>query len=154
MKRSGIQRGTSQLKRTGRLQSKGLIGRGNAIKPVRPRYDPTEKAARSGTRERSGGWCELQIVGVCLGRAGNYQHRVNRSQLGKYATGSGLDVCGSGTTGCHGYIHAHPAESYRNGWSVESWADPLTRPVLRRGEWVLLDDEGGFATSLPFEEAS
>jgi hypothetical protein len=39
-------------------------------------------------------------------------------------------LCGSGTTGCHGYVHAHPAESYEKGWMVHSWATPSSVPVL------------------------
>jgi hypothetical protein len=154
LKRTGIKRGTKKLTRSTRLQSRGLIGREWAIKPVRPKYDPAERPARAGVRDRSGGMCELQIPGVCEGRATNYQHRMNQSQQGQYAIGSGLDVCGSGTTGCHGYIHDHPEESYRKGWSVKSWDNPLTRPVLYRGQWVVLDDLGSFTPSLPFEEAS
>jgi hypothetical protein len=98
--------------------------------------------------------CEVQIPRICEGRATNYQHRINRSQLGGYSAGSGLAVCGSGTTGCHGRITEHPAEAYRKGWSVKSWDNPLTRPVLYRGKWVLLDDEGGVDFPLPLEEAS
>ena len=86
--------------------------------------------------------CEIAIPGVCLGRATNYSHRVNASQSGKYEPASALDACGSGTTGCHGCLHANPSEAYENGWLVKSWDDPLTREVLYRGRWVLLDNEG------------
>jgi hypothetical protein len=98
-----------------------------------------EKEARRLVRERSGGICE-----VCgAARATNYQHRQNRSQAGAWSASNGLDVCGSGTTGDHGYIHAHPAESYARGWSVRSWDDPASVPVQTAQGWVLLDDEGG-----------
>jgi hypothetical protein len=33
-------------------------------------------------------------------------------------------LCGSGTTGCHGWIESHRAEAYANGWLVHSWDDP------------------------------
>ena len=31
---------------------------------------------------------------------------------------------GSGTTGCHGWVHAHPREAYEHGWMVHGWANP------------------------------
>ncbi|MEU0468949.1 hypothetical protein ABZ215_33510 [Amycolatopsis sp. NPDC006131] len=120
----------------------------NPRKPKRPATQPGETETRAIVRARSGGWCEVAIPGVCLGRATNYQHRVNRSQGGKYTPSAALDACGSGTTGCHGAIHASPARAYENGWSVRSTDHPLTRPVLRRGEWVLLDDAGGYTPAL------
>lgn len=98
-----------------------------------------ESEARRLVRERSGGVCE-----VCgAQRATNYQHRKNRSQGGQWSASNGLDVCGSGTTGDHGYIHAHPAESYERGWSVKGAYDPAEVPVQTRHGLVLLDDEGG-----------
>jgi hypothetical protein len=93
-------------------------------------------------------WCEVRIHGVCLGKGTNYQHRKNRSQCAKYerwAPSNGLYVCGSGTTGCHGYIHAHPKESYANGWMVRQVYIQENIPV-RLARWerpVFLDNEGG-----------
>lgn len=37
-------------------------------------------------------------------------------------------VCGSGTTGCHGYIESHREEAYERGWLVHSWDDPAEVP--------------------------
>ena len=34
-----------------------------------------------------------------------------------------MTVCGSGTTGCHGMIHANPEQSYAYGWLVHPWVD-------------------------------
>lgn len=102
-----------------------------------------EKKARDRVAERSGGICE-----VCgAARATNYQHRKNRSQGGPWSASNGLHVCGSGTTGCHGYIHAHPAESYERGWSVHSWDDPADIPAQTHIGELLLDDEGGWTAA-------
>lgn len=102
-----------------------------------------EQKCRRIVRERSSGGCEVRVLDVCLGRATNFQHRKNRGQGGRYDPSNGLDVCGSGTTGCHGYIHAHPEESYRKGWSVQSWADPAAVPFEHPDFGpVLLDDVG------------
>lgn len=34
---------------------------------------------------------------------------------------------------CHGWVHAHPAESYRKGWLVRSWQSPPDVPVAYPG---------------------
>lgn len=75
---------------------------------------------------RSNGICE-----VC-GRASatNAQHRKNRSQGGSWDLSNLLHVCGSGTTGCHGLIHANPLKSYANGWSIRQALTPADMPAL------------------------
>jgi hypothetical protein len=95
---------------------------------------------RADLRERSGGCCER------CGKpfANNAHHRKNRSQGGQDTLSNLLMLCGSGTTGCHGYITEHPTDSYNNGWSVRSTADPELVPVVYRGYWVKLDDVGDF----------
>jgi len=54
-----------------------------------------------------------------------------------------LTLCGSGTTGCHGWVEAHPQDATMSGWSVPSWADPATVPV-RHWEhgWALATPDG------------
>lgn len=112
-----------------------------------------ETTCRRIVRERSEGDCEIRIPVVCLGRATNFQHRKNRSQGGAWVPSNGLDVCGSGTTGCHGWIHANPAEAYARGWSVKSTDDPAVVPSTHwRWGPVLLDDLGDFHF-LPLEAA-
>ena len=57
-------------------------------------------------------------------------------------------LCGSGTVGCHAWVHQHPLEAYANGWLVHGTkdeTDPLKVPVLTKQHGlVLLDDEGGW----------
>jgi hypothetical protein len=57
-----------------------------------------------------------------------------------------LLVCGSGTTGCHGWIETHRTLSQEAGWLVSQYADPATaivmalgRPVLLTPDWAYLD---------------
>lgn len=88
---------------------------------------------------RSGGVCER--CGVAP--ATNWHHRKNRSQGGDDTLPNALHLCGSGTTGCHGYVTEHPADSYDKGWSVRRAFDPADVPVYRMGEWVLLTASGG-----------
>lgn len=126
-----------------------------------PRYRPTvttdERAAKRLVRARSGGWCETRIPGVCLGRAANFHHRQNRSQGGQWTAPNGLDLCGSGTTGCHGAVtntNGRRVEYEDNGWIVPHGLDPATVPVLIHNattghDWVLLDYQGDL-TFAPF----
>lgn len=91
---------------------------------------------RAALRERAENYCER----CGLRFANNAHHRKNRSQSGEDVLSNLLLLCGSGTTGCHGYITEHPTDSYDNGWSVRSTANPALIPVLYRGTWVKLDD--------------
>lgn len=93
---------------------------------------------RADLRERAGSCCER--CGVVF--ANNAHHRKNRSQGGLDDLSNLMLLCGSGTTGCHGYVTEHPADSYNHGWSVRSTADPSLVPVLYRGCWVKLNDVG------------
>lgn len=107
-----------------------------------------EQAARRIVRQRSGGDCEVRIVGVCQGRATNFQHRKARIHGGDWSPSNGIDVCGSGNaSGCHGYIHQHPMASIEKGWTVPSWADPSKTPVEvwmwgSMQAFAYLDDQG------------
>lgn len=97
------------------------------------------KAQREQLHARSTGMCELCGVRP----ATNWHHRKNRSQGGKDTLANALHLCGSGTTGCHGHVTEHPAESYDKGWSVLRAFDPADVSVYRLGEWVYLNDDGG-----------
>lgn len=82
--------------------------------------------------------CEALIAGKCSGMAHHWHHRQLRSQGGEHVVVNGLAICSD----CHTYIHGHPAESYRNGWIVHGFDYPEDEPVLRRGRWVLLHEDG------------
>lgn len=74
-------------------------------------------------------------------------HRRMRSQGAGYdnlhEAGNLLTLCGSGTTGCHGWVHAHPARAYRLGYLVHMGKDPATIPVYyRTGGWQQLNPDG------------
>jgi hypothetical protein len=70
------------------------------------------------------GVCMIRYPNICLVWATNEHHRKLRSQGGTDEGANLIPCCGSGTTGCHGHIHANPAESYERGWLVKSWQDP------------------------------
>jgi hypothetical protein len=85
----------------------------------------------------------------------NRDHRKDRS-VGGLTVASNLQLlCGSGTTGCHGWKSANPKEAAAEGWAVPGWpsADPKKWPARRwirtdfgtlRLAWVLYDDDGGW----------
>lgn len=53
-------------------------------------------------------------------------------------------LCGSGTTGCHGEVHAHPTESYATGWMVRRLGDDDTTEVPLQtltGRLICLSDD-------------
>lgn len=90
---------------------------------------------------RSGGWCEIALLDICAGLGAEWHHRLNRSQGGRWDASNGLHVCKP----CHAYVtDAERAEAKAKGWAVPPGrTPPIEVPVLRRGAWVLLDDEGG-----------
>lgn len=107
----------------------------------------SEARGRQIVYARSCGTCEVSIPGVCLGRATNWHHRINRSQGGTWSASNGLHVCGSGTTGCHGVLTNTNGQRLRYerwGFICRSGAITTEVPVLFRcRRWVLLDDAGG-----------
>ncbi|WP_349862619.1 HNH endonuclease signature motif containing protein [Leifsonia sp. WHRI 6310E] len=80
----------------------------------------------------------------------NWDHRKNRSQGGEWRASNGQLLCGSGTTGCHGWKTSHPMEAREQGYSVPGYADPAEYPARRWAYvgyvlaqvWVLYDDAG------------
>lgn len=72
-----------------------------------------------------------------------YHHRRPRGMGGskRAATNQAsncLLLCGE----CHLHVEAHRFAAIRYGHLVLQTKDPLATPVLCRGEWVLLDNDG------------
>lgn len=96
-------------------------------------------------------------MGRCArcGRAGafgalplNTHHRRPRGMGGtKRGDANGLanllTLCGSGTTGCHGWVESHRAEARAAGLLVSLHADPQDVPVQTWRGLLLLDNAGG-----------
>lgn len=108
-------------------------------------------AFNDGTRlliiERDG--CRCVRCGKDLSRGGfNIQHRRARGMGGsRLATtasaANGILLCGSGTTGCHGWVEVHREEARVNGWGVSQWEEPGDVPVLYpNGRFYRLNDDG------------
>lgn len=45
---------------------------------------------------------------------------------------NGVALCGSGTTGCHGWAEHHPTEAALLGWRLAPGEDPLVAPYRDR----------------------
>ena len=96
--------------------------------------------------DRDGGVCRM------CGRAGtNVHHRRPRGMGGTRdpETNSPANLvllCGSGTTGCHGWIESHRAEAMAAGWLVSKWADPSTTPIKTSRGVIRLTDHGTIIT--------
>lgn len=56
-----------------------------------------------------------------------------------------ITLCGSGTTGCHGWVHNHPVDAKTRGWIVSRFARRDATPELsvwyeHESRWYLLGD--------------
>jgi hypothetical protein len=61
-----------------------------------------------------------------------------------------LSLCGSGTTGCHGWTEHHPAEAKAAGLAVSrNGLRPEHVPVLTWRGWLLLTNDG---QAIPVDE--
>ena len=88
--------------------------------------------------------------------SGSRHHRKLRSQctrVEKHQVQNLILLCGSGTTGCHGYVHAHPETAYENGWMVRSWQDQLDVPVRTWHGLVYLTSDGKYSFKKPKEQS-
>lgn len=86
--------------------------------------------------------CGRSLVGI----PASLHHRRLRSHPfpGLHQPANLIWLCGSGTTGCHGWFHDHPAVAYQLGYMVHMSDNPVNIPMLRYdGKWVLLDNDGG-----------
>ena len=113
------------------------------------KHDPAEAPARRTVYARSGGYCEIRIPGVCVGRGEHWHHRLNRSTGGLWSGSNGLHACHR----CHAAVTDRRPEHVTAGWCVQPWRVPAEVPVYLSGRaWVLLDDDGGVtATTTPIE---
>jgi hypothetical protein len=94
-----------------------------------------------------------------VGIRASIHHRKRRSQGGTHTPENLLLLCGTGTTGCHGWVHANVTESLEAGWLVRGSADPaLVRVIVASehgsGVTVWLAADGTYLFEAPGEAAA
>ena len=108
------------------------------------RTDPSAETVRL-VRERDDWRCAR-----CAGWGPlSTQHRVARGMGGSRWAGINLPsnlltLCGSGTTGCHGWVEGHPLWAMGHGWAVSKYdREAVSRlPVWTWRGWVYLTEQG------------
>jgi hypothetical protein len=90
---------------------------------------------------RDGGRCVRCARGVIVSPR-SCHHRQLKSQGGPDGPANRATTCGSGTTGCHGWIHSHPRLARLAGWMVSAHSDPAKIPIWICYEgWHLLGED-------------
>ena len=150
MKRSPMPNRKEPMRRGAGLGPGQPIKRTKAMKRGKSRkvldFEAELDALRPVILRRSGGRCEIAVPNQCLGRApvmmveqadgqevpvaANVHHRRPRGQGGSNDPANLLHLCGSGTTGCHGYIESNRTVARANGWLLEFGQDPRIVPVI------------------------
>jgi hypothetical protein len=105
------------------------------------------EAARTLVRARDGHRC--QRCGCSIVDVPSSVHHRKLKGLGGSAlleTAENLiRMCGTGTTGCHGWAHANPELARAFGWIVGRFLNPADVPVKTFHGWMALDATGGKA---------
>jgi hypothetical protein len=107
-----------------------------------------QEAARRIVRIRDGHQCQMCGRSI-VDYPSSIHHRINKGSGGsaKLERPSLLiRMCGTGTTGCHGYVTEHPKDAAATGWILPKNnpdIEPTTEPVLTYLGWFTFDDEGG-----------
>lgn len=73
-------------------------------------------------------------------------HRMNRLRADpawRHKPANCVTLCGTGTTGCHGWVHQHPEAAHETGYYLRAGEDPHEKTVTNwQGDQLLYDDEG------------
>lgn len=87
--------------------------------------------------------CGFGVSGV-RGVDWSIHHRLRRSQGGDHSPAVLVTLCGNGTQGHHGLVHARITWAQGHGWLLKSGQDPLVMPMdhVAYGGPVLLTADG------------
>lgn len=89
----------------------------------------------------------------CGQMTGQVHHRWPRGRGGHNATSNLMLLCGSGTTGCHGWAEHNRAAAYALGYLVPTGFDPASVQVWAKYRgWMWLDNTGGWSPAPPLGE--
>lgn len=153
MKRTPLTRRTPLVGRRGLARTSGLrtlASTGTTSR--RPATGPTA-AQRQLVVARAQGLCER--CGETFLGGYSIHHRQPRG-MGGSALAAANDptnlvlLCGSGTTGCHGWIETHRADAYATGWLVRRPGRPAAVPITHHTHGVvLLELDGTYRKATP-----
>jgi len=161
-----LQRKTPLVAKTGLRRSTPLQQSAESVQPgarallrrtamkqaaPKPKLTPAQKAP---LLERSGGWCELRIPGVCVEVGHDVAHRIGEGMGGRKGAAAVENDRLSNTLFacryCHRFCHDYPATARGHGWMLLRGSDPRTSPVFYcNRRWVLLADDGSYT---PYQE--
>lgn len=108
-----------------------------------------EKLAYEIATDRDDNRCQKCLRGLPINR----HHRKGRGVGGMTTAANIVLLCGSGNTGCHGWVTEHPRAAIEQGWACPGYADPTRWPARRyeptrlgtvRAVWVLYSDDGDY----------
>lgn len=96
--------------------------------------------------------CGRHVVHLERGRAWSIHHRRPRGAGGTSLSwvnraANGVVLCGSGTTGCHGWVERERTKAFDAGFLVSKFGPAMattTRLKHHLYGWVLLDNDGGY----------
>ncbi len=140
--KTGLRRVTPLQQHAGREQPDA---RKNAPRKTRRDVGPTPEVVEACLDRDSYSCC---LCGMGIGPEGrgvgwSLHHRLLRSQGPRHTPDNLLTLCGSGTTGCHSWVHANPVDARKGGWLLSGRQEPLAIPVLIAGQrWVYLTSTG------------
>lgn len=103
--------------------------------------------------ERAGFQCERCGVSISTVPM-SIHHRRPRAMGGTHRAETNyasnlMALCGSGTTGCHGYLESHRSEAIEYGFIVPQYETPnkVSVKTYLHG-WIFLNDDASFTTTL------
>lgn len=105
------------------------------------------KAVKALIAERDGWACARCGMSVDPWPGYSYHHRRPRGMGGTSdpvsdSPANGVLLCGSGTTGCHGWVEQYRIQARYDGWLVQQGSDPADVAVATHRGWVFLGHDG------------
>lgn len=143
-RRTGLARGPLQLSRKTPLARTVMRREPAQQTRQRPNSNDWPQDTRDAVSSRSRGRCEIALKGTCTGPATDMHHRQAR-RTRRHTPANALHACRD----CHAWVTREPAASRGLGWIVSVYSRPESTPVLVRGRWVLLSDDGRYLEATP-----
>jgi hypothetical protein len=121
MRRTPLARGTSSMART-------AMKRTSSSRPARAAV-PALTDAEQACLDRDGQTCQRCLISL-WGIMASKHHRKRRREYDADRVENIVLLCGSGNTGCHGFVTEHPRTARDEGWVVWSTGKPEEVPCL------------------------